>query len=115
MVLLGACGGQRAPARTPQPEPFAVAGPSATGTRCGTVTGSLGSARAYVREGDVGRREATSLLTQYFTRLTPAEEAEPNGAGPVVIGQWTCGSDAGAPLSAACSTEDDRQIATTPA
>lgn len=110
VFAIGACGSETAPA--PAPSQGAPA-PSAP-TSCGTVSVTEGSAAAFVREGTTGCDEAKSLLTQYFAKLTPADLASPGGAGPIALGSWTCGSDAGTPLSATCSTEDNRQIATTP-
>lgn len=113
-LALAACATPTAPPPSPSPA-AAMAGPAPAPVPCGAVSGPRGTARVSVQLGAVGCDEARALLAQYFTRLTPADLANPEGAGPIALGAWTCGSDPGAPLAASCSTEDDRQIASTPA
>jgi hypothetical protein len=113
-LVLGACGPQSAPTASVPSQAAAVASPSASLFRCGPIAGPHGSAQVTVRGAAVGCDEAKTLLTQYFTRLAPAELANPEGAGPVALGPWTCGGDPGEPLSASCSTEDDRQVSGSP-
>jgi hypothetical protein len=108
VLSLAACGTAGNPAPPPQ-------GAAAVPTACGVLPAAGGTTKAFVREGAVPCDEAKSLLARYFAQLTPADLANPNGAGPVPLGAWTCGSNPGAPLSATCSTEDDRQIAASPA
>ena len=114
-LTLTACGGEPAtdPAVTAR---AAAASTSAEAIPCGSVPATEGKqAKVVVRQGDVGCGQATAVATQYFARLTPTDLASPDGAGPVALEDWTCGSDAGSPLTATCSTEDDREIATVPA
>lgn len=113
-LVLAACGTQSAP---PSPAPSAAgsaAGPTAAPVACGSVTGPRGAAQVTVRAGTVGCDEAKSVLAQYFAGLAPADLTDPQGAGPVALGPWTCGSDPGQPLSATCSTEDNREVAGSP-
>lgn len=115
-LALGACGGQAAtaPVLPTQAEAVAV-DPPAQDIPCGTVT-ATGDAQAtvIVRQGSVDCADATTLLTRYFAKLTPADLAGPDGSGPVALDPWTCGSDPGAPRTATCSTEDGREIDTQP-
>lgn len=113
-LVLSACGTQTAPVAPAPSQAAAMAVPSATALPCGTLAGPRGPARISVEGGTVACDEAKTVLTQYFARLAPADLANPQGAGPVVLGPWTCGSNPGAPLAATCSTEDDRQVASTP-
>jgi hypothetical protein len=132
VALLSACGGgdaaPQAPAPTAEavaapagPAPAPAAHPAAANTECGAVP-AVGAARAVptaranvvVRAGAVDCPQATDVFTQYFRKLTPADAARPDGAGPVVLGGWTCGS--GSPTDpTTCSTEDGRQIDAVPA
>ena len=112
VLLLAACGGQR---NTPAvPVQQGVVTPSPAAIQCGTVPAAGGSPHVVVQQGKIGCDEAKSLLTQYFAKLSPADLASPDGAGPIAIGPWTCGSNPAAPLAAACSTEDDRQVSAAP-
>ncbi|MFC3448223.1 hypothetical protein [Amycolatopsis speibonae] len=111
VVLLSGCGADPAPAAAPQPSSPAAA-PVAAGTPCGEVAGPQGSKNKVVAHGKTECAEATQVLTDYFTKLTPAEAASPQGPGPVVIGSWTCGSGPNDPVTS-CSTEDERQIEAT--
>ncbi|HJQ47939.1 MAG TPA: hypothetical protein VJ870_16725 [Amycolatopsis sp.] len=113
-LALTACGG--APA-APQVTAQAAAAPVSTqAVPCATVAASSSSqVRVLVRQGNVDCAQATAIATQYFARLTPADRADPGGAGPVALEEWTCGSDPGSPLTATCSTEDNREIGTVPA
>ncbi|WP_027941710.1 hypothetical protein [Amycolatopsis taiwanensis] len=113
-LVLGACGTQTAPGAPIPSQAAEVASPSAAPVPCGTVTGPRGPARVSVQGRTVACDEAKTLLTQYFARLTPADLVNPDGAGPLALGPWTCGSDPGAPLAANCSTEDDREIISNP-
>jgi len=108
---LAACGADATPA------PAAAPGPEQTAeVACGTVPAVDGArAKVVVRRGNVDCVQATAVATQYFARLSPSDIARPDGAGPVAIDPWTCGSDAGAALNATCSTEDNREIDTSPA
>ncbi|EOD66292.1 hypothetical protein H480_22417, partial [Amycolatopsis vancoresmycina DSM 44592] len=81
---------------------------TAPGVPCGDVT-AAGAKTAVVAHGRVDCAAAAKLLTDYFAKLTPAEAASPDGPGPIAIGEWTCGSAAGDPVTA-CSTEDGRQV-----
>ncbi|HVW41758.1 MAG TPA: hypothetical protein VHC18_10440 [Amycolatopsis sp.] len=109
-LALTACGGGPAPAA---PAPAAQ---SAAPVSCGTVPATHGTqAKVLVRQGNVDCAQAGAVATRYFARLTAADLANPDGAGPVALDPWTCGSDPGAPLTATCSTEDDREIGTVPA
>lgn len=107
---LGACHGEAPSAATPSP-----AGSSPSLEPCGTVSVPEGSTQAFVLGGTLSCEDVKALLTQYFTRLTPVDLTRPDGAGPVAVGAWTCGSDPGTPLSATCSTEDDQQVTAAPA
>jgi hypothetical protein len=120
VALLSACGGE-APAPPPagaEPAAAVQAGPAAApatdpapaNTECGTVpaTGAT-KAKVVIRAGAIDCAQATDVLTRYFQQLTPADAARPDGAGPIVLGGWTCGS--GSPTDpTTCSTEDGRQI-----
>ncbi|MFD2416962.1 hypothetical protein [Amycolatopsis pigmentata] len=114
VLALGACQGE---ARSSEP-PSPAAGQADTSPSlepCGTVSVPEGSTQAFVLGEAVSCEEVKALLTEYFTKLTPVDLTRPDGAGPVAVGAWTCGSDPGAPLSATCSTEDDRQVTAAPA
>jgi hypothetical protein len=115
-LTLGACGGQAATAPVvPNQVQAVVADPPSQDIPCGTVTATGGAqAKVIVRQGGVDCADATTLLTRYFAKLTPADLASPDGAGPVALDPWTCGSDPGATLTATCSTEDGREIDTQP-
>jgi hypothetical protein len=76
-----------------------------------TAFGTI-KAKIVVREGAVDCGQANDLLTHYFHGLTPADIAKPDGAGPISVGRWTCGSGP-IPTSsdvATCSTEDGREV-----
>ncbi|UOX91421.1 hypothetical protein MUY14_12615 [Amycolatopsis sp. FBCC-B4732] len=109
-ALAGCGGGDPAPA-APSPAPAAAAAAESTapGVPCGDVTGAGGAKTAVVAHGKVDCAAATQLLTDYFAKLTPAEASSPDGPGPVVLDDWTCGSGANDPVTA-CSTEDGRQV-----
>lgn len=114
VLALGACRGVTPSSEATTP----AAGQASTSFSpepCGTVSVPEGSAQAFVFGEGVSCEEVKALLTQYFTNLTPVDLTRPDGAGPVAVGVWTCGSEPGAPLSATCSTEDDRQVTTAPA
>ncbi|WP_158885728.1 hypothetical protein [Amycolatopsis anabasis] len=126
-LLLAGCGGGDNPDQPPasQSSPAAAAptgpallpaaNPAAPGTDCGPVT-AIGGAKAkvVVREGSEDCAQATQVLTEYFQKITPAEANKPDGAGPVSLGGWTCGS--GSPTDpTTCSTEDGRLIEGSPA
>lgn len=119
VLTLSACGGQDAPPAAPVDGGQAqaiVADPSAEEIQCGTLPATNGQqAKVIIRQGSVECAEAVTLLTQYFARVTPAEAASPDGAGPVALDPWTCGSDAGSVLTATCSTEDGREVDSQPA
>ncbi|MEV7095157.1 hypothetical protein AB0M80_20185 [Amycolatopsis sp. NPDC051045] len=115
-AALAGCGGRDpAPAApssagpAPVPAAAAAAGSTAPGVPCGDVTGTGGAKTAVVAHGQVDCAAATKLLKDYFAKLTPAEAASPDGPGPVVLDEWTCGSGADDPVTA-CSTEDGRQV-----
>lgn len=114
VLALGACHGEAPPDAAPSPA-AGQAGVSRSWEPCGTVSVPGGSTQASVLGGTVSCEEVKALLTRYFADLTPIDLARPDGAGPVAVGAWTCGSDPGVPLSATCSTEDDRQVTATPA
>jgi hypothetical protein len=116
-LLLAGCGAtsaQNAPAGSPG---AALASSSlndlpapTTATPCGKVPAVPGAqADVVIRAGAVDCPQATRVVTQYFQKLSPSEAASPNGAGPVALGEWTCGSATGDPVTT-CSTEDDRQV-----
>ncbi|WP_318306771.1 hypothetical protein [Amycolatopsis solani] len=109
-ALAGCGGGDPAPA-APAPVPAAAAAAESTapGVPCGDVAGSGGAKTAVVAHGKVDCAAATKLLTDYFAKLTPAEASSPDGPGPIVLDDWTCGSGANDPVTA-CSTEDGRQV-----
>ncbi|OXM54393.1 hypothetical protein [Amycolatopsis alba] len=111
VVLLSGCGADPAPAAAPSPSSPSVA-PTPAGTPCGEVAGLQGSKNKVIAHGKTDCAEATQVLTDYFTKLTPDEAASPQGPGPVVIGAWTCGSGPNDPVTT-CSTEDERQIEAT--
>ncbi|GAA5157031.1 hypothetical protein [Amycolatopsis dongchuanensis] len=119
LFTLSACGGQEAPPAPPAGggEAQAVlASPPAEDVQCGTVPSADGTqAKVIIREGAVECAEAVTLLTQYFARVTPAAAASPDGAGPIAIEPWTCGSEPGSVVTATCSTEDGREVAAEPA
>lgn len=111
VAVLSGCGADPAPSAAPAPSsPAAEKAPA--GTPCGEVTGLQGAKNKVVAHGKTDCAEATQVLTDYFTKLTPAEAASPQGPGPVVIGAWTCGSGPNDPVTS-CSTEDERQIEAT--
>lgn len=119
VLTLSACG-QAAPPVTPPAHDgqaqAVVADPPDQNTQCGTVPAADGrQAKVIIRGGAVECAEAVTLLTQYFGRLTPEAAANPDGAGPVALDPWTCGSDPGSVLTATCSTEDGREVAAEPA
>ncbi|MEU7785404.1 hypothetical protein [Amycolatopsis sp. NPDC049159] len=110
-AALAGCGGADPAPAAPSPAPAAAAAAESTapGVPCGDVTGAGGAKTAVVAHGKVDCAAATQLLTDYFAKLTPAEASSPDGPGPVVLGDWTCGSGANDPVTA-CSTEDGRQV-----
>lgn len=117
-AALAGCGGAdpapaapHSPAPSPAPVPAAAAAAASTapGVPCGDVTGTGGAKTAVVAHGQVDCATATKLLKDYFARLTPAEANSAAGPGPIVLGEWTCGSGAHDPVTA-CSTEDGRQV-----
>ncbi|HVV10603.1 hypothetical protein [Amycolatopsis sp.] len=117
-LTLGACASQSpAPAPVaPQQAAALMAEPPARAVECGTVTGPGNvQVKVSVQQGDVDCASATTLMTRYFARLTAADLARTDGAGPVALDPWTCGSDPGQPLSATCSTEDSLEVTTRPA
>jgi hypothetical protein len=94
----------------PARSPTTVAGGPA-GTQCGKVPAAPGTqAEVIVRGGAVDCPQATRLITQYFTTLSPQDLASPGGPGPIPPGEWTCGSGPGNDPVTTCSTEDDRQV-----
>ncbi|MTD58545.1 hypothetical protein [Amycolatopsis pithecellobii] len=119
VLTLSACGSQAAPPPVPvqgQDVQAVLGVPPAQNIQCGTVPASGGAqAKVTIREGVVECAEAVTVLTQYFGRLTAAAAASPDGAGPIAIDPWTCGSDAGSVVTATCSTEDGREIDAEPA
>ncbi|MEV4147042.1 hypothetical protein AB0J40_25460 [Amycolatopsis sp. NPDC049691] len=114
-LLAGCGGGDPVPAApssgepAPVPAAAAAAGSTAPGVPCGDVTGTGGAKTAVVAHGQVDCAAATELLKDYFAKLTPADANDADGPGPIVLGEWTCGSGAGDPVTA-CSTEDGRQV-----
>lgn len=112
-AVLAGCGGDPAPATPtpggPAPAAAAAAESTAPGVPCGDVTGAGGAKTAVVAHGNVDCAAATKLLKDYFAKLTPAEANAPDGPGPVVLDEWTCGSGPNDPVTA-CSTEDGRQV-----
>ncbi|MDT7799301.1 MAG: hypothetical protein QOI78_2734 [Actinomycetota bacterium] len=111
-ALAGCGGGEAAPAApstSPLPAAAAAAESTAPGVPCGDVTGSGGAKTAVVAHGKVDCAAATTLLKNYFAKLTPAEASSADGPGPVVLDEWTCGSGANDPVTV-CSTEDGRQV-----
>ncbi|TNC25489.1 hypothetical protein FG385_14880 [Amycolatopsis alkalitolerans] len=117
VLALSACGGgQPAPPAAP-PDTGVAQGVAATrDVQCGTVPAPGGQrAKVVVQQGGVECAEALTVLTQYFGRVTPAEAASPDGAGPVAVDPWTCASEPASVPAATCSTEDGRQIAAEPA
>jgi hypothetical protein len=111
--LLGGCGGGETPAQNAPATlsaTVAMADPSAAPTPCGKVPATQGTqADVVIRGGTVDCPQATKLISDYFKKLSPAEANSPDGAGPVALGEWTCGSGAGDPVTT-CSTEDNRQV-----
>jgi ABC-type phosphate transport system substrate-binding protein len=113
-ALAGCGGGDPAPAAPSSSAPAvpaaaAAAEPTSPGVPCGDVSGTGGAKTTVVAHGQVDCAAATKLLKDYFAKLTPAETNSPDGPGPIVLDEWTCGSGAGDPVTA-CSTEDGRQI-----
>ncbi|MBE1495008.1 hypothetical protein H4696_002108 [Amycolatopsis lexingtonensis] len=110
-ALAGCGGGDPAPAAPSSAVPAAAAAAesAAPGVPCGDVTGAGGAKTAVMAHGKVDCAAATKLLTDYFAKLTPAEANSPDGPGPIVLDEWTCGSGANDPVTA-CSTEDGRQV-----
>lgn len=111
-AALAGCGGADPAPATPSPTvPAAAAAAASTapGVPCGDVTGTGGAKTAVVAHGNVDCAAATTLLKDYFAKLTPAEANSPDGPGPVVLDEWTCGSGVNDPVTA-CSTEDGRQV-----
>lgn len=119
VLTLSACGSQPAPAPLPVVTGGAeavLAEPPTQDVPCGTVpTGDGDEAKVVIRLGEVECAEAVTLLTQYFARVTPAAAASPDGAGPIAVGEWTCGSEPASVATATCSTEDGREVAAEPA
>ncbi|GAB3167881.1 hypothetical protein [Amycolatopsis sp. NPDC004378] len=112
-VLAGCGGADPAPAPAAPsptvPAAAAAAASTAPGVPCGDVAGSGGAKTAVVAHGQVDCAAAAKLLKDYFAKLTPAEANSPDGPGPVVLDEWTCGSGAHDPVTV-CSTEDGRQV-----
>jgi hypothetical protein len=114
-AALAGCGGaDPAPAAPSSAVPAAAAAAESTapGVPCGDIAGTGGAKTAVVAHGQVDCAAATKLLKDYFAKLTPAEASSPDGPGPVVLDEWTCGSGANDPVTA-CSTEDGRQVEAT--
>ncbi len=111
-ALLSGCGADPAPSAAQVPPSSPAAEQAPAGTPCGDVAGPQGAKNKVVVRGKTECAEAAQVLTDYFTKLTPAEAASPQGPGPVVIGAWTCGSGPNDPVTS-CSTEDERQIEAT--
>ena len=113
-VLAGCGGGDPAPAApsasSPVPAEAAAAASTAPGVPCGDVPGAAGAKTAVMAHGQVDCAAAQKLLKDYFAKLTPAEASSPDGPGPVVVDEWTCGSGPGNDPVTACSTEDGRQV-----
>ena len=111
-AVLAGCGSDPAPAAAPSPTPAAAAAADTTapGVPCGDVTGAGGAKTSVIAHGKVDCTDATKLLKDYFAKLTPAEASSPDGPGPIVLGEWTCGSGPNNDPVTSCSTEDDRQI-----
>ncbi|HEV7978142.1 hypothetical protein [Amycolatopsis sp.] len=108
LLLTGCGGGSPATQSAPTPSPEAPA--TSPAIPCGKVPATKGvQADVLVRAGTVDCAQATQVITQYFQKLSPSEAASPDGAGPVALGEWTCGSGAGTPVTT-CSTEDSRQV-----
>ncbi|KAA9151346.1 hypothetical protein FPZ12_039160 [Amycolatopsis acidicola] len=116
-LALAACASSPAPA-PPAPADAAaavMADPPEESVECGTVTGTGNAqAKVTVRHGEVDCAAAATLMTRYFAKLTKTDLSRADGAGPVALDPWTCGSDAGTPLSATCSTEDGREVVARP-
>jgi hypothetical protein len=110
-LLLTACGGGEPAAQaTPAPSHEAEAAATSPAIPCGKVPATKGvQADVLVRAGTVDCAQATQVITQYFQKLSPSEAASPDGAGPIALNEWTCGSAAGTPVTT-CSTEDSRQV-----
>jgi hypothetical protein len=108
-LLLTGCGSSEPPVRS-APSASHEAEATAPAIPCGKVPATKGvQADVVVRGGTVDCAQATQVITQYFQKLSPSEAASPDGAGPVALGEWTCGSGAGDPVTT-CSTEDSRQV-----
>ncbi|MFC4080675.1 hypothetical protein [Amycolatopsis samaneae] len=108
--LLAGCGAgaPSAPPAAPARQAAAV-GPALPGTACGEVRTPSGKAAKVVASGKADCAQAVRVFTDYFTKVSP--EA---ASGPVALGDWTCGSTPGDPVTI-CSTEDDRQVSATAA
>jgi hypothetical protein len=115
-LALTACGGQAVTTPPPADQVLAaMANPPAKDIPCGTVAGAGGTlAKVTIRQGAVDCGQAGALIARYFTKLTPSDLSNPDGAGPIALDPWTCGSAPAAPLAATCSTEDGREVDTQP-
>jgi hypothetical protein len=115
-ALLAGCGSDPAPAAAPSASTqtaaaaAAAADTTAPGVPCGEVTGTGGAKTSVVAHGKVNCADAAKLLKDYFAKVTPAEANSPDGPGPIVLGEWTCGSGPDNDPVTTCSTEDDRQV-----
>ncbi|MFD9963403.1 hypothetical protein [Amycolatopsis sp. NPDC058986] len=115
-AVLTGCG-SAAPPATPSPAPArqaAAAEPTPTGAACGDVRGPGGKTAKVVAHGKVDCAQAVKLFVGYFAKLPPEAARSATGAGPLALGEWTCGSGPGDPVTT-CSTEDDRQVSATTA
>jgi hypothetical protein len=99
------------PAADTGPAGMPAAQPATPGTECGVVP-AIGGAMSMVvvRAGAVDCAQATTVLTRYFAKLTPAQAASPEGSEPVPLGAWTCASGPATDPWTTCSTEDGRQV-----
>ena len=112
-LLTGCGGGTTAPPAAPA-DPgaasvAAAADPPPLAIQCGKVPAGNGAqADVVIRAGVVDCPQATKLITEYFQKLSP-DEVNSDGAGPLALAEWTCGSGPNDPVTT-CSTEDSRQV-----
>jgi hypothetical protein len=110
-LLAGCGGGGTTASNAPADSPAAVAAadPAPLDIQCGKVPATKGAqADVVIRAGAVDCPQATKLITDYFQKLSP-DEVNSDGAGPVALAEWTCGSGPNDPVTT-CSTEDSRQV-----
>ncbi|MFE0020785.1 hypothetical protein [Amycolatopsis sp. NPDC059021] len=116
VAVLAGCGSGAPPAAPPSApaQQAAAAAPVPAGVTCGDVRDSGGKTAKVVAHGKADCAQAVKLFADYFAKLPPEAARSATGTGPLALGEWTCGSGPGEPVTT-CSTEDDRQVSATTA